>query len=227
MLNIVIPAAGRGQRFKDAGYTIPKPYLPIGGKTMLERVIENVTPSQPHRFIVIRPEDVAEVTEGAVCTVLLHKKDINDSQPLLIVNSDQLINWSVDDFLGRANAYDGYILTLPTKDPRYSFAEVAKDEIIRTAEKKPISSHGTVGVYWFKRGDDFVKAAERMIEDNDRSNNEFHVCPAYNYLPRTRRIGYHEVSAVNAHFLGTPETYERYLDDHAKTNLGYSQIVAG
>ena len=53
MLNIVIPMAGRGSRFAKAGYTEPKPLIPIHNKPMIEVVINNLTPSQKHRFIFL------------------------------------------------------------------------------------------------------------------------------------------------------------------------------
>ena len=50
MLNIVIPMAGRGSRFYDAGYKLPKPLIDINGSTMIEKVIQNLTPKQQHKF---------------------------------------------------------------------------------------------------------------------------------------------------------------------------------
>lgn len=41
-INVVIPMAGLGKRFSDAGYSLPKPLLPLGDKTMIEAVIDNL-----------------------------------------------------------------------------------------------------------------------------------------------------------------------------------------
>ena len=110
MLNIVIPMAGRGSRFVKAGFTIPKPMIPVGGVPMILLVIHNLTPQQPYRFIFLCLEEhiqlyqidqqlkawapnceiivVDQVTEGAACTVLLAKSFINNEDPLMIANSD-------------------------------------------------------------------------------------------------------------------------------------------
>ena len=111
MLNIVIPMAGRGSRFVDAGYKDPKPFIDVMGRCMIEHVVENLTPYEPHRFIFLARREheeyikqhmsfatnviyIDEVTDGAACTVLLAKELINTSEPLLIANSDQLATWN-------------------------------------------------------------------------------------------------------------------------------------
>jgi NDP-sugar pyrophosphorylase family protein len=226
MLNIVIPMAGKGSRFTEAGYTTPKPFLPIQGIPMIERVIENVRPSEPHRIILIHlmehqellkdiPHDVAipitQVTDGAACTVLLARELIDTTDSLLVANSDQYVDWEVNDFIEKSSWYDAAILTLPANEEKYSYAQVKGTEVIRTAEKKVISPFGTVGIYWWKNGRDFVRSATRMIAEDDRFNNEFYVCPTFNYLPRTKRIGHYLLPSSKCHFLGAPKEYEAYL----------------
>lgn len=111
MLNIVIPMAGMGSRFVKAGYSDPKPFIPINGKPMIQRVIENLIPYEPHRFIFLARRDhkdyiekhmrfitnviyVDKVTEGAACTVLLAKDLIDNDDSLIIANSDQIVEWN-------------------------------------------------------------------------------------------------------------------------------------
>ena len=52
-LNILVPMAGHGSRFAKAGYALPKPLLPTHGRPMIERVVDNIRPTRPHRFIFI------------------------------------------------------------------------------------------------------------------------------------------------------------------------------
>lgn len=112
MINIVIPMAGEGSRFKAAGYQVPKPFIKIDGVSMVRKVMDNVSPLEPHRFILIhRKEHLLEMgefrglenvhlvqldekTEGAACTVLMAEKYINSNDPLIIANSDQLVKWN-------------------------------------------------------------------------------------------------------------------------------------
>lgn len=208
MLNIVIPMAGRGSRFTEAGYTTPKPLISVGGKPMIQWVIENVRPSQPHRFIFIclaehlqiHPEvpatlrrlcpeceivTVDRVTEGAACTVLLARRFIDNDDPLMIANADQFVELPIDKYLAAmdAAAADGIIMTFWSDHPKWSFCRMNPDGTVReVVEKQVVSNEATVGIYNFRRGRDFVRAADRMITKNLRVNNEFYVAPAYNQL---------------------------------------------
>ena len=59
-----------------------------------------------------------------------------------------------------------------------------KGLVTEVAEKNPISDIATVGYYYWKKGSDFVKYAEDMIEKDIRVNNEFYVCPVFNQANR-------------------------------------------
>lgn len=218
MINIVIPMAGRGQRFKDAGYTTWKPYLPIPPRDipMISAVMENVRPVEPHSMILLTPEKVGK-TEGAACTVLKAKPLIDNMEELVIVNSDQLVSFSIDGFLADARKLkaDGSIIVFPAKDDRWSFAKVNRDTrlVSKVAEKERISSWATAGIYYFRHGYEFVKAAEKMIRDDKRVNGEFYVCPVYNELiaAGARIFGYKRTE-WEMHGLGVPDDYKAYCD---------------
>ena len=204
MLTIVIPMAGRGSRFSSAGYSDPKPLIPVNGKPMIQLVIENLTPQQEHRFVFIcQREHVARydlaahfakwaanceivmldgLTEGAACTVLAASAFI-DEGPLMIANSDQYVHFPIDAYLDAVRTADGLIMTMTADDPKWSF--VALDDeghVTRVVEKEVISNEATVGIYNFSRGLDFVDAAERMIAADERVNGEFYVAPVYNQM---------------------------------------------
>lgn len=231
MLNIVIPMAGEGRRFQDAGYTTSKPFLPVGNRRMIDAVIENIRPKRNHRFVFIHradqemPEDsfpknsvfipVKETTEGAACTVLLAREYLDTNEPLMIANSDQIVDVDIDDFLGKADQEDGLIMVFPADDPKWSYAKVDPfGRVTRVAEKLPISRHATVGIYYFADGRDFVRAADAMIEKNDRCNGEFYVCPIYNhFIGLENAVGIYAVKKEQMHGLGTPEDYEAYCRD--------------
>ena len=57
MINIVLPIAGRGSRFVEAGFVLPKPLIPVHGKPMIEIVVKNIKPKEPHRFIFVALKD--------------------------------------------------------------------------------------------------------------------------------------------------------------------------
>ena len=243
MLNIVIPMAGRGSRFADAGYAFPKPLIDIKGKTMIEVVVNNLRPTTDHRFIFICQKEhyekydlynilkkatnnkfeviqISGVTEGAACTVLLASQHINNDQELIIANSDQYVEGSVDDFASKARqeGRDGLIMTFEASHPKWSYARTDQSgRVIEVAEKRVISSHATVGLYYYKHGKDFVEAAQAMIHKNIRYNNEFYVCPVYNeLLLANKNVGIYEIPAVHMHGLGTPEDLTLFLQEVEK-----------
>ena len=106
---------------------------------------------------------------------------------------------------------DGGILTFDSSHPKWSYAKVDKNNfVIEVAEKKPISNHATVGIYYWKKGSDYVKYADQMIKKNIRVNNEFYVCPVFNEAVQdSKKIVIKDVD--NMWGIGTPEDLNYYL----------------
>lgn len=240
MLNIVIPMAGAGSRFSKEGYKDPKPLIQIGGVPMIRMVINNLRPSQSHRFIFICQQKHIEeyslfeklsfwapgcqvlglngLTEGAACTVLAASEFINKDEPLMIANSDQYIDIDINEYLKRINVegLDGLIMTMEASDPKWSFVGLdSQNQVTHVVEKEVISNEATVGIYNFKRGSDFVLAANEMIRKKLRVNNEYYVAPAYNELIQEgHRIGVFNVGkeAAGMYGLGVPSDLEFFLN---------------
>jgi NDP-sugar pyrophosphorylase family protein len=232
MLNVLIPMSGRGQRFKDAGYSLPKPFIDVNGKPMIQRVIENLNIEGKFIFLTLKDHysylqnilpttcndyqiiTVEQITQGAACTCLLAESLINNDNQLIIANSDQLVEWNTNNFLQTMidNQADGGILTFTATEPKWSFAKVidGTNIISEVAEKNPISDKATTGIYWFKKGKYFVEGAQQMINKNIRTNNEFYVCPVFNELINEKlKILNYPINKMIG--LGTPEDLELYL----------------
>jgi len=240
-MNVLIPMAGAGSRFEQAGYTFPKPLIDVNGKPMIQQVVDNLNIDARHIFIVqkshyekyalkhmlnlISPNceivQVEGVTEGAACTTLLAKKFIDNEEPLVIANSDQYIEWDSNQFMYSAMAddIDGSILTFQSMHPKWSYARLNDDGfVVEVAEKKPISDRATVGVYFWRRGSDYVRSAESMISKNIRVNNEFYVCPVYNEaLLEGACVKTYHIDKMWG--LGTPEDLDAFL----KHEINFSQ----
>jgi NDP-sugar pyrophosphorylase family protein len=230
-MNIVIPMAGRGSRFAEAGCKVPKPMIRFLGKTMIEHVVDNLgySPSE-HQFVFIIQKQhnelhrflnhtfnakivtLDEVTQGAACTVLLSSNFLDKNEPLLTANCDQLIKWNRENFETlRLNAcdYDGIILTSYSDNPNNSYVNLdSNNKITHCKEKELISNIATVGLYYFDTTLKFINAAQAMIKHNDRTNNEFYMCPVYNYL--TGNI--YPFFVEEYHTIGTPETLRAYVE---------------
>ena len=237
-MNVLIPMAGAGSRFAKVGYTFPKPLIDVKGKPMIQVVAEMLNVEANFIYIVqkshreqynldtllnlITPNckivEVDGMTEGAACTTLLAKELINNDSPLILSNSDQFIEWDSTEFMYKMNEkdYDGGIICFPATHPKWSFAKTDENNIIsEVAEKNPISDQATAGIYYWKKGSDYVKYVEQMIEKDIRVNNEFYVCPIYNEAIQDNKIVYnHKIPAENMWGLGTPEDLKYYLENY-------------
>ena len=238
MINIVIPMAGLGSRFSAAGFEKPKPFIDVSGKAMIVRVLENLAYQNARYILIARKEHIQreselvneikksynvdiitidEVTEGTACTVLAAKDFINNDDPLVIANSDQIVDINFYDFIDDSlnRNLDGSILTFidEKKNPKWSFAKINKNQMVtKVKEKQPISKYATVGIYMFNKGRYFIDGVADMITSNDRVNGEFYTCPVYNYLISDRlQIGIYDIDPTLMHGIGTPEDLDKYL----------------
>jgi dTDP-glucose pyrophosphorylase len=229
-MNILIPMAGAGSRFEQAGYTFPKPLIEIHGKPMIQKVVENLNIDGRFIFLVQKEHydkyalnyllplispgceiiQVDGITEGAACTTLLAKKFIDNDAPLITANSDQFIEFLHEDWSEELYG-DGGMLTFKATHPKWSFARVDNmGYVTEVAEKQPISDTATVGVYYWGKGSDYVKYAEQMIEKDIRVNNEFYVCPVFNEAIQDGK----EIKTIpikKMWGLGTPEDLRYFL----------------
>lgn len=239
-LNVLIPMAGAGTRFQQAGYTFPKPLIDVDGRPMIQVVVENLNIDANFIYLVQRAHrekynldillnlltpgclviDVDGLTEGAACTALLAKEHINTDAPLFFANSDQYVEWDSNEFFYKMNESDlgGGIPTFKATHPKWSFAKLDNEGYVsEVQEKKPISNLATVGFYYWKHGSDFVKYAEEMIEQNIRVNNEFYVCPVYNNaIKGGLKVRTFDVDKMWG--LGTPEDLNYFIDVKIKNS---------
>jgi dTDP-glucose pyrophosphorylase len=233
-LNILIPMAGEGSRFASAGYTFPKPLIEINQKTMIQTVIENIAIDANFIFLVREEHEkkynisnllnilspnckivfVKSLTEGAACTTLLAEKLIDNSNPLILANSDQYVEWNSSQTMYKfmTKKIDAAILTFESIHPKWSYAKTDESGFVtEVAEKKVISKEATVGIYFWKKGSDYVKYAKQMIKKNIRINNEFYVCPVFNEaISDKKKIVTEKIEKMWG--LGTPEDLKSFLD---------------
>ena len=235
-MNVLIPMAGAGSRFQQAGYTFPKPLIDVNGKPMIQVVVDNLNIEATFVFVVqkehrekynldtllnlITPNckivEVDGLTEGAACTTLLAKEFIDNDNPLIMANSDQFVEWDSNEFMYKMieQKVDGGILSFTATHPKWSFAKVDEAGFVtEVAEKNPISDTATVGVYYWAKGSDYVKYAEQMIEKNVRVNSEFYVCPVFNEaIGDGKKIKTFNIEKMWG--LGTPEDLKHYLENN-------------
>ena len=233
---ILVPMAGAGSRFKNAGYKNPKPLIDVAGMPMIERVIKNISYPEAHYVFIAQKKHLQEhpgiktkltesaekvsiveidgLTEGAACTTLLAKHLIDKEEELLICNSDQWVDWIPEHFFNYSKDFDGVIPYFTADSPKHSYSKINFHTglIEQVAEKQVISNFATVGIYYWNSGAMYVKCAESMISKNIRFNNEFYICPVYNELitQHSGRVSPYPVFEMRG--MGTPEELTKFLE---------------
>lgn len=225
--NLLVPLAGRGQRFVDEGYVVPKYMITAHDKHLIDWALSSIDTSECNLIFCLRQDHINnfgvdeifrkkfgddikivvidKITDGSVSTCLLAKEHINNELPLFIYTVDVHFKPTFKPFYPNN---DGFVLTFKSNNPAYSYVKTDKDGYaILTAEKEVVSSNACVGVYGFKTGRLFVQYAEIMIARNLRTRNEFYITPLYNLMISDKlTVTIRDVD--NMYIMGTPEEYK-------------------
>ena len=237
-MNLVIPIASSSKFFSLEEYGYPKPLIEIMGIPMIEHVIKNITYDYSFKKIIfivrqdecdrfhldntlnllspIKPEIIRlrADTQGALCSVLLAIEHINQDEPLLISNADQIFEQGIADHLRRfgTSDLDAACLTFSSVHPRWSYVRMNEDGlVIETAEKRPISKHAIAGLYWYKNGSDFVQSGMASIRHGSSVEGKYFLSPVFNeYVLLGKKVGCHTVPNEQYHTFYSPQKIEEY-----------------
>lgn len=234
-MNVVIPMAGRGSRFSEAGYTVQKPLIIVNGEPMIIKAIKSLNIDGNYFFVVRDDTGIDEVcdvirtilpnakfikinyvTEGPACSAMLFENEINSDDELVIANCDQIMWWNSELFLNNARIsyFDGMLVTYWANTTKNSYAKLNRSGFVtEVREKSVISNVSLNGIHYWKKGKYFVDSTNSMIGANDRApNGEFYVGPTYNYLIKNNlKIGVYHIPNEQHHAVGTPEDLEKYI----------------
>lgn len=241
-VNLLIPMAGAGSRFVQQGFLDPKPLIQVLGKPMVEWATDSfnfLEKLENYRFIfVVLHEHIEKfkideilkqqfgkdtvvitatgVLNGQSKSCLLAKPYINNQQKLFIYNCDTYMKSDVWDIIEKQNP-DGVIPCFEATNPSYSYAKVDQHgNVIEVAEKQAISNLATIGMYYFKHGADYVRAAEAQIEKNITYNNEFYVGPCYNEIIAVgKKIKV--ATVLEKWVIGTPEEMANFVSNYKES----------
>ncbi|MFN3076132.1 MAG: glycosyltransferase family 2 protein [Alphaproteobacteria bacterium] len=245
MMQILMPIAGSARPFAEVGQPFPKPLIEVLGYPMVAYAIQSSRPAEPHRFLfVVNAQDRArfrldsvlrqltpgcivvqteQETAGALCTALLAIDHLDDDQPLLLCNGDQWLSCGVTGAIAdfRARDLDVGIITFTAVHPRWSFVRLDDEGLVcETAEKDVISDLATVGVYYYRKANLFVRAASQAILKNTRVRGSFFTVPSINQLIlEGYRVGHHHIPISAFHPLGIPEDVQHFLSQFSTSPL--------
>lgn len=232
--------AGRGDRFKNGGFSLPKPLIEFNGKTMIEYAIETLNISGNYIFIVFKYSDeslnlkikntldklcpgskiiqIDYITDGPASSALLAQEFINNDEELIITNCDQIMNWKSQDFINyvRKSSFDGVVVTYDSDTAKNSYVSINNyGKATQFAEKQVISKYSLNGIHYWKKGRYFVESSNKMILKDNRVNNEFYISLTYNEMIKEGLdVGIYHIDSDKHNAVGTPEDLELYITKH-------------
>ena len=234
MKRILIPAMGKSLFFADSYF--PKLMIEINGKTMLEHIIDDYKSIGDKHYIFVFSEeecrrfhlddsariltdDNADIlvlkneTQGALCTCLMAVQYIKDADPLIIANCDQVISEEYAKVIGyfETNNDDAGVIVFDSIHPRWSYTRIDDDEVVETAEKRPLSKNAIAGFYYFRKGNDFVEAAKQVIRKDNRLDGNFYISSAMNeMILLEKKVGYYRISKDSYHSFYSPDKVREF-----------------
>jgi NDP-sugar pyrophosphorylase family protein len=236
MINILIPLAGKNQFFPETEYPFPKPLIELNGKTMIELVINNFDSiKEEKQFIFIVNSDdckkyhldnvlnlltndnckiiqINNETKGAACSAMMAIEYINNEDPLIIANADQLFDDDLGKIVSSFKDVDGGVVSFESIHPRWSYARVDKHNyIVETAEKRPLSKHAIAGFFYFKEGKDFIESSMNMIKKDASVNDLYYISPTFNEMVlQNKKLVIKEIDNTKYHTFYTPQKIQEY-----------------
>lgn len=236
-MKVLIPIAGKSSFFDDKNSPFSKPLVEIKGRSMIQHVIENLsTINDEFEFVfIVNSEDckkfhlhnilkllsencsiikVNENTKGALCSILLGIKHINNTDELIICNGDQIIDCDFNEILNsfREKKSDVGLITFNSVHPRWSYVRFDDDlNVVETAEKRPLSKNAIAGFYYFKEGVEFVKGAMKSIQKNTDINGLYYIAPSVNQLIlENKKIVAYEIVSEKYQSFYSPKKIREY-----------------
>lgn len=227
-VNVLIPMAGDGKRFLEAGYEKPKPFIQVNDKKMVEIVLDNIVPKNVNRIILITRKhhnskeelkdssydlnliELEKPTEGSLQTILCAEQYITNSS-LILANCDQKINFDVNDFISKCCHLDGGIIIFKSNSKNHSYVSIDENNIVTNIiEKEVISDLAVSGVYYIKNASDFIEASKLVIQNNIRQKGEFYVSSALKLMiEKGLKLGIYYADSI---MLGTPEELKKNIN---------------
>jgi len=247
MITIAVPIAGSSLFFPESENKFPKMFNEINGRPMIQLVLENLKKIKGDvRFLFIindydaqkyqvdnvlrmLTDDNCDIvfqkgsTMGAVCSLLLGIKYINNDNPILIVNGDQVIERDLNDILAYFNTVnaDGGLVCFDSVHPQWSYARVTDDDrLVETAEKSPISQNAIAGLYYFRYGKDFIESSMTSIEKGRSYDDKFFISLTFNeMILKNKQLFVYRISSDEYHSFYSPKKiteYEKYIHSKLK-----------
>lgn len=233
-MKILVLMAGDSKAFASDIYKFPKFLLEVDGKPLIQHLINSFSALKEADFIFVLKKSESQKwhidnvikllipdakilkvdgeTMGAACSALFSVDLINNEEPLLITNGDQILDIDYADFIKKSSSFDASTIIFDSVHPRWSYVKLGDDgKVIEASEKRPISNNATAGTYFYKKGKDFVKAAADMIRKDVNTNGLYYICPAFNeMILNNKSISTYKINQDQYHQITNPQELKIY-----------------
>ena len=200
-MKIIVPMAGRGSRLRPHTLTVPKPLVPIAGKPIVQRLVEDITRVCGQKVDEIAfvigdfgqevERDLVSIAEGLGATGSIYHQDEalgtahailcakeSLSGPVVVAFADTLFR---AEFILDTNK-DGIIWVQSVEDPRaYGVIKMDEDAVITDFVEKPeefVSDLAIIGIYFFKDGAKLRGELQYLIDNDIKEKGEFQLTNA-------------------------------------------------
>ncbi|SPA50704.1 glycosyltransferase family 2 protein [Cupriavidus taiwanensis] len=238
-LNVVITMAGRGSRFYDAGYKVPKYEILAHERSLFDWSVLSLknflTPdsrvifvcldeNKSSEFVLRRIKalgltdvhivELKELTDGQATSAYLSRDLWNPEWPLLIYNIDTYVRPQALHPADIRPGSDGWVPCFQVPGDHWSFVKLGDDGwAVDLAEKQRISGNASIGLYWFRRAGRYVELYDRFFNDpKNLVGGEKYIAPLYRQLlAEGGRVSLSDLPLSEVHVLGTPAELDRFL----------------
>jgi glucose-1-phosphate thymidylyltransferase len=204
-MNLIIPMAGKGKRLRPHTLTTPKPLIPIAGKPIVQRLVEDIAEVTPEKILKIGfvigdfdeeiKDQLRKIAKEVGAEAHFYVQETAEGTAHAIACANEILEGKVtvafSDTLFRADFKlnpedDGIIWTKKIDNPS-AFGVVKTDTsgIITDFIEKPqefVSDQAIIGIYYFKKGEDLRNEIDHLIKNNIRGGGEFQLTMALEAL---------------------------------------------
>ena len=207
IMQILIPISGYSSFFSRDEFYFPKPLIEIAGRPMIELVISQLQLQFSNaRFIFVVDRDDAcsfsldrtlsllagphtrifqkqGQTSGALCSCLLAVDELDLNQPVIIANSDQIIEEDLTIALAtfKINQAAAGVITFDSVHPRWSYVvDDGSGNVVQTFEKRVATRHAIAGFYYFDSARRFIEAGKQVILNDVNIDRKYFISSALN-----------------------------------------------
>lgn len=238
-MNIIIPLAGKGERFAREGYAEPKALVTIFEKKMINYVIDNLNINKNDKIFIIYNKYLDNFefskyinesypfiklikindTKGAAETLFIGidyiLKNLEYNKKCLILDCDTFYTENIIDLFRSSDTNLVFYTKNFDKEPIYSYIELNEDSVIKNVrEKYKISDNANTGAYGFNDISQFHHYCKYVVDNNITFNNEpYTSCVISVMLKHDILFKGHELKCENVFSLGTPSAVKAYINN--------------